>query len=183
MTKRLLCLSIFLAFCIVLLTIVSWRVDKNTQEESLVPDSGVDLTLQGVNLRQGKDGRLLWTLNATSADYAKGEGIVVVESPKILYFQEDKKEPLYVEGEHGRINQKDDQIVLWSNVLARYQGNLLETTRLDYNGTSRMIFFKQAVRLTGKNMIMTAEGARLNLENEQIHAQGAVRVVLRKAMR
>ena len=138
-------------------------------------DVSVDLSLGGVTLRQGKDGRLLWTLNATAADYQKDAGFVFLTSPKILYFQEDKPEPLYVEGDHGKVDQKNDQAVVWSNVIARYQDAVVTTSKLHYDGKHRLLVFNEDVVVERGNLRLLADSAKLDLKDEQLQAQGNVR--------
>ena len=138
-------------------------------------DVSVDLSLEGVTLRQGKDGRLLWTLNATSADYQKDEGFVLLSNPKILYFQDDKPEPLYVEGDHGKVDQKNDQAFIWSNVTVRYQDALLTAARLHYDGSKRLLMFDDDVVMVRGDMRLMADAAELDLKDENLLARGNVR--------
>ncbi len=147
------------------------------------PAVDADLSLEGVTLRQGKDGRLVWTLNATSADYRKEQGFVVVSDPEILYFQEGESEPVYVEGDHGRIDQKNDQADIWSNVVARYQGSRLTTASLHYNGTSSQLFFREDVVIRGRDMVLTADSATAELATKRLAAHGRVKAVLNAGSR
>ncbi len=138
-------------------------------------DVSVDLSLEGVTLRQGKDGRLLWTLNATSADYQKDKGFVVLSNPKILYFQDDKPDPLYVEGDHGKVDQKNDQAFIWSNVTVRYQDALLTAARLHYDGIKRLLMFDENIVMVRGDMRLMADAAELDLKDEHLLARGNVR--------
>jgi LPS export ABC transporter protein LptC len=138
----------------------------------------MDLSLQGVTLRQGSQGRLLWTLNATRADYRKDQGIVLVTDPEILYFQEEESTPVYVEGDHGRIDQKNDQADIWSHVLVRYQGSVLTTQSLHYNGTSSLLLCNKDVEIRRKDMVLTSQRATLELATKRVQAHGQVKAVL-----
>ncbi|PKN36348.1 MAG: hypothetical protein CVU63_16700, partial [Deltaproteobacteria bacterium HGW-Deltaproteobacteria-20] len=54
----------------------------------------VDLSLKGVNLSQGKDGKKLWNLNATGADYDENGDELTLTSPVIVYWGEEGGEPI-----------------------------------------------------------------------------------------
>lgn len=138
----------------------------------------MDLSLQGIVLRQGRDGRLLWTLNATHADYQKEQGVVMVTDPDIVYFQEDANDPVYVTGDHGRIDQKNDQADIWSNVVVLYQGSRLITQSLHYNGTNSQLSFKDQVEVRKDDMVLTADTALVELETKNLKAHGHVHTVV-----
>ncbi len=158
--------------------LVLWSMQNTpeTVEESSIPR--VDLMLEGVTLRQGRDGRLVWTLNATRADYRKEEGFVIVTDPEMVCFQEDDKEPVYMHGDHGRIDQKNDQADIWSHVEVRYQEGRLTTANLHYNGTNSLLCSQDGITLRGWGMFMTAEGGCVDLTTRHAEVHGGVKAVL-----
>lgn len=171
--------GILLVICIVGVGMIGRHFFGTVEElKKDLGDVSVDLSLAGVTLRQGKDGRLLWTLNATAADYQKDAGFVVLTSPKILYFQEDKSEPLYVEGDHGKVDQKNDQAFVWSNVTARYRDAVVTTSNLHYDGKLRLLLFEKDVVVERGDLRLLADSARVDLKDEQLQAQGNVRATI-----
>ncbi|GAU09013.1 LPS export ABC transporter periplasmic protein LptC [Desulfoplanes formicivorans] len=174
--KKTICLFLVVAVAGIVLTI--WHLRKDVSVSPETPSLNMDLSLQGVTLRQGSKGRLLWTLNATSADYRKDQGVVFVTDPEILYFQEEESTPVYVEGDHGRIDQKNDQADIWSHVLVRYQGSVLTTQSLHYNGTSSLLLCNKDVEIRRKDMVLTSQRATLELATKRVQAHGQVKAVL-----
>ncbi len=170
---------VLLGLCLAGVLLMQWYLGE---EDTPVPKQNlsehVDLVLKGVTLRQGRDGRLVWTLNATSADYHKEEGVVFVEEPHILYFQEGETKPVYVESQHGKIDQKNNQADLWSSVVARYHGSKLTTPRLHYNGTSSQLVCKEQVKFFGRDMVLTGKAAVAELGTKRLVVTGRVRAVL-----
>jgi LPS export ABC transporter protein LptC len=175
MKKTILC--ILVAAILGTILVIRYAREKVAVPEEKIPVE-MDLSLQGVTLRQGRDGRLVWTLNATAADYQKEQGVVMVTDPDIVYFQENKDDPVYVTGDHGRIDQKSDQADIWSNVIVLYQGSRLLTDSLHYNGTSSLLSFKDRVEVHRDDMVLTADRAQVELETKNLEAHGRVRTVV-----
>jgi LPS export ABC transporter protein LptC len=176
MSTKKLCFVFLLVVCIAGTVLVSRHFLSTVDEiKKDLGDVSVDLSLGGVTLRQGKDGHLLWTLNATAADYQKNAGFVFLTSPKILYFQDDNPDPLYVEGDHGKVDQKNDQAFVWSNVTARYQDTLVTTANLHYDGKQRLLIFEKDVVVERGDLRLLADSAELDLKDEQLQAHGNVR--------
>jgi LPS export ABC transporter protein LptC len=167
-----------LVVAIIGISLLIWYARDEVSVVKEMTSVDMDLSLQGVMLRQGKDGRLLWTLNATHADYQKEQGLIMVTDPDIVYFQEGKDDPVYVTGDQGRIDQKNDQADIWSNVIVLYQGSRLITQSLHYNGTNSQLSFKDHVEVHKDEMVLTADRALVELETKNLKAHGRVHAVV-----
>ena len=138
----------------------------------------VELSLEGVELSQGRDGRKLWSLRAAGADYADAGKELSLNAPVITYWGEDEDIPVQVAASKGQVWQKEDRARMWDGVNATRGEYLMHAETLDYLGAERKLAMAGGVDLAGRNMQVRSDAMTYFLESDEILATGNVRMLL-----
>lgn len=138
----------------------------------------VDLSLSGVNLSQGKDGRKLWNLNATGADYAEAGDQLTLTDPVIVYWDRNNTDPIQVMAPRGQVWQKEDRARMWDGVTATQGEYTMQARTLDYAGQNRTLVLDGDVEVTSTAMKGRADLLTYFLDTGDFLAQGNVRVIM-----
>ena len=117
------------------LAVLGWRMLwPERLDPEIVRELDVDLSLKGVNLSQGKDGRKLWNLSATGADYAESGDELTLTDPVITYWGDEGGEPVQVTAPRGQVWQKEDRARMWEGVNATRGEYRMRAETMDYLG-------------------------------------------------
>jgi LPS export ABC transporter protein LptC len=138
----------------------------------------VDLSLKGVTLSQGKDGKKLWNLNATGAVYAENSDELTLMDPVIVYWGEEGGEPMQVRAPRGQVWQKEDRARMWDGVHGTQGQYVMRSQTLDYSGQDRTLLLSGAVELTGESMQGRCDTLTYFLDTGDSLAQGNVQVIM-----
>lgn len=137
----------------------------------------VALSLEGVELSQGRDGRKIWALRASGADYAEAGNELTLTAPVITYWSEDETS-VQVMAPRGQVWQKEDRAKMWDGVNATRGEYLLRSQTLDYLGAEQKLVLSGDVDLTGQKMQAQSDTMTYFLKSDEILATGNVRVLL-----
>jgi hypothetical protein len=136
----------------------------------------VDLAVEDIELRQGRDGRMLWRVRAPVGRYNQETGLVAVDSPRIEYFLEDSTPMITarrgeVAQEQGLASLRDDVLVVWDNatICAR---------ALDFNADDDFLVLTGEVRMHKDFLHLMASRIEVFLDRNEIVAPDGVRVDL-----
>lgn len=138
----------------------------------------VDLSLQGINLSQGKDGRKFWSLNATAADYAEDNGSLTLEAPIVTYWGDGEAAGLQVRSPRGQVWQKQDRARMWDGVNATNGQYTLDGRELLYSGADRTLHMNGTVHLQGDGVAGQFDTLTYFLDTGNIIARGNIQVTL-----
>ncbi|NCD25439.1 MAG: LPS export ABC transporter periplasmic protein LptC [Deltaproteobacteria bacterium] len=138
----------------------------------------VDLSLKGVELSQGRDGKKLWNLKASEADYVENTDELTLAAPIITYWGEGEEPPMQVMAPKGQVWQKEDRARMWDGVNGTRGEYAMRADSLDYTGTRREILLTGNVQLVGKTMLANSNTLTYFLENGDFLAQGNVQVIM-----
>ena len=138
----------------------------------------VDLSLKGVTLSQGKDGKKLWNLNATGASYAENGDELTLSDPIIVYWGEEGGEPIEVRAPKGQVWQKEDRARMWDGVHGTQGQYVMRSQTLDYAGKDRTLVLGGTVDLTGESMRGSSDTLTYFLDTGDFLAQGNVQVIM-----
>ncbi len=103
----------------------------------------VGLALKGINLVQGEKGLELWRLKASWASLREEGGQIDVEMPDIVYRVGDAEIPLHVTAHKGQIEQDQQFLRLWEDVICIYDDYTLRATLMTYDGATRTMTFPE----------------------------------------
>lgn len=147
-------------------------------ENLSIENLDVDLSLKGVNLSQGKDGKKLWNLNATGADYAENGDELTLTDPVIVYWGEEDGTPMTVRAPKGQVWQKEDRARMWDGVNGTQGQYVMRSETLDYSGKNRSVLLGGTVELTGESMQGSSDTLTYFLDTGDFLAQGNVQVIM-----
>ena len=177
MRKALLALAalVVLAGVAVLGRYVLWPERLQTPD---IKNIDVDLSLKGVNLSQGKDGKKLWNLNATGASYTEAGDELTLTAPAITYWGEEDAEAIVVMAPQGQVWQKEDRARMWGGVNATRGEYRMRAEELDYLGRDRNLLLSGGVDLATETMQGRADTLTYFLDSGDFLAQGHVQAIL-----
>jgi len=147
-------------------------------DELSLKNLDVDLSLKGVSLSQGKDGKKLWNLNATGADYAENGDELTLSDPVIVYWGKEGDEPIEVRAPKGQVWQKEDRARMWDGVNGTHGQYVMRSQTLDYAGRDRTLVLGGTVELTGESMRGRSDTLTYFLDTGDFLAQGDVQVIM-----
>lgn len=141
-------------------------------------DVDVDVSMQGVELSRGADGHAEWRLAADGAKYAQDSGIVTVERPRIIYYLSDGSGEIAVNATSGEVDQVSGGARLWPDVDIVSGPNRVTAERLNYDSAKRAVELVGSVRLVRPGMTLVAPKVTIDLNTNDINAEGGVESVL-----
>ncbi|MBG0775805.1 MAG: LPS export ABC transporter periplasmic protein LptC [Desulfovibrionaceae bacterium] len=167
-----------LAWYVVVRNPVVEQVREAVKDSTLSGALDVDLTLRGLDLTHGEQGRAQWRLTAKAAQYLQDSGTVKVDNPSVVYYFEKGGGNMTVAASQGLVLQDRKQARLWPDVEGRYQDNVLRAGELFYNGTSESLTLADGVYLQGDQFACNATRMRVDLKTNEIVADQGVSAVL-----
>ena len=141
-------------------------------------DIDVDLSLKGVNLSQGKDGKKLWNLSAAGANYAEAGDELTLTDPVITYWGEEGGEQVEVMAPRGQVWQKEDRARMWDGVNATRGEYRMRADTLDYTGGNRTLVLSGNIDISSDSMQGRSDALTYFLDTGDILARGNVQVTL-----
>ena len=137
----------------------------------------LDQSLRSISLSQGEGGFEIWRLKAEWANVLQQGDRILVEKPKLTYFDKDNEnKPLYVNSDKGDIEQKGQILRFVNNVSIMQEDRRLEGELLIYNGTAKTMIFPHGGNFNGTDMNGTADQIVWDIDKKLIIGTGGVRV-------
>ena len=140
-------------------------------------DTQVDVSVQGLTLSQGKEGRLSWTLSAQRAEYLQEQGRIRVYNPLLVYYADDRKGRRYevrVSAPQGEVDQGKEEADLGPEVRIESSNSTIHADALHYAGAGRTLLLTGHVVLVHNELTMNASEVVLDLKTNEITARGGV---------
>lgn len=142
---------------------------QGTAEEPL------DQSLKNISLSQGEGGFEIWRLKAEWANVMQQGEKIIVEKPKLTYFEKDDPgKPLYVNSDRGDVEQKSQILRFVTNVRIMQEDRQMEGELLIYNGTSKTMTFPNGARFAGSEMKGVADHFVWDIHQKVITGTGGV---------
>ena len=166
-------------FVIIFITISAWILQRSLLEDPLpatYPEETAAHMLKNIDLAQGENGALIWRLNAASGNMRQKDGLIFVNEPDILYFTQPDNKEVHITARKGEVQQAEDRVRLWNEVVATYEGNRLEAAQMIYTTKSKHAVFDQAAMRSSENMHASANLLEWDMERNIITASDNVRV-------
>lgn len=140
-------------------------------------DTKVDVSVQGLTLSQGKEGKLSWTLSAQRAEYLQEQGRIRVYNPRLVYYAEDrdgKRHEVVVSAPQGEVDQEKEVADLGPAVRIDSNNSTIQADALHYAGAGRTLRLSGHVSLLHRSLSMNATEVVLDLTTNEITARGGV---------
>lgn len=142
-------------------------------------ETKVDLSLKGIELKQGEAGKELWTLKATNGWYQKNESIIDLANPDIMYFVQPNRDKVHIVAPNGTINQNKGVARLWGDVTVTNQKGTITSSELTFEDKKKLLVMTGNVIFTGEGFNGSSDNASWNLDKNMITATGNVVVNFR----
>ncbi|MCG8532256.1 MAG: LPS export ABC transporter periplasmic protein LptC [Desulfovibrionales bacterium] len=134
----------------------------------------VDLSLKGIELKQGEDGKELWVLKASNGWYQKDKAVIDLSKPEITYFTQPKRDKILIVAPHGTINQGIGEARLRGNVTVTSSRGLLTSSELIFFDKTKELSLIGPVHFSGQDFSGSSDHAQWDLESNDITATGNV---------
>lgn len=146
--------------------------------EPMADDVDVDVSMSGVEMRLGQEGRTLWTLRAHSASYDQGEQVVLLNTPSIIKNLDGRDIPIIVNAPLGEVDQASNDIRLWSGVHMEYGPTYLNSREAIFVQVDETIFLHGDIFLDRQGLQLRSERGDVDLHTWVVNAEGGVEVVI-----
>ncbi|SNR60409.1 LPS export ABC transporter protein LptC [Humidesulfovibrio mexicanus] len=133
-----------------------------------------DVLAEDLELVQGSDGKELWRIRATSAEYSLDQRIVQVIRPQLFAYVGPEREEVFIKSDLGEINQSGNTVTLRDNIAGRFGQFALSSDVFDYIGAMKKAYFKGRVIVTRPDFTVNATTVEINLETRELTAAGGV---------
>lgn len=140
-------------------------------------DTKADVSVQGLTLSQGREGKLAWTLSAQSAEYLQEQGRIRVYNPRLVYYAEErdgKRREIVVSAPRGEVDQGREEADLGPEVRIESSNGAIHADALHYAGAGRTLRLSGRVSLVHRDLSMNASEVVLDLTTNEITARGGV---------
>ncbi|WP_052813205.1 LPS export ABC transporter periplasmic protein LptC [Desulfonatronum thioautotrophicum] len=176
-------LKVFLGGGILLLLLgVSVFFGESGQEQRtldhLAENADVDVSMSGVEMRLGQEGRTLWTLRARSASYDQGQQMVLLNAPSIIKNLDGRDIPIIVNAPLGEVDQATNDIRLWSGVHMEYGPTYLNSREAIFIQVDETIFLHGDIFLDRQGLQLRSERGDVDLHTWVVNAEGGVEVII-----
>lgn len=143
------------------------------KEESTVPSA----LLEGNKLIEKKNGRIIWELEAKTAEVDKTTGRIALVEVKAAFYRDDGTR-LDVTAQNGDFDSKTHDVGLVGNVVAvSTDGARLMTDAAQWKQKEDLITAKGKVKLTKPGIMATADEAQTDRALENIRLLGNAVIV------
>ncbi len=142
--------------------------------EEMEQKSALHLAFKTINLFQGEDGFTLWRLQADWANLRQQDGIIMVETPALVYHMPPNNEELYVNSATGEVDQKNKIIRFVQNVVVTHKNSTMTGNLLIYNGTSATMSLPERGLFQGQGVSGSADTLVWYMNKRTINASGNV---------
>jgi LPS export ABC transporter protein LptC len=165
-------------YIIYLLIIFSFFGCSKKQETKKTEPAGPEQEIEQFSVADAKGGKLHWSLTANSAQILEVQKTVLLEMPKIKFFEEGKYVSTLVSSK-GKINMDNyDFFADSSCVLSTAKGETLETRNLRYDSGKKKIFTNDKIKLTRPGELIYGDGLEATPDLEVIKITNQKLIVL-----
>jgi LPS export ABC transporter protein LptC len=175
-------LTIFLTCVLIFIAIIISGYLFFTKYFSSVPikidefsiDSKAALKLNILKQVSKRDGITEWELTANSATLLKNEGRAVLDEVSVLFFTKDNKS-VVLTSQSGILDTNNHDMTFSGNIVIKYETAELKTEQLQYNKKDHIIIMNTAIRLEDMGSFISADKARIELNQNKIFFEGNVK--------
>ncbi len=147
-------------------------------DRELVGEVQADLSLEGVEMTQGKEGEVEWRLQAKEGRYGKDSQVVELEEPRVTYFGKDQREKIKISGPRGRVKQAQDTAFIFPSVRVETEDGVVTAENATYIGRESKVVLWGDVRFKGGDSRFNSSRAKYYLDRDFLRAEGGVSAVI-----
>jgi LPS export ABC transporter protein LptC len=130
-----------------------------------------------------KNGRMEWEITADDAQYFEKESAIVVRKPEMSLYTDAGVLQAWVASDEGRLviagQDQLTSVILTGAVILWLDDMELRTDQATYDRAGDLITAPGAVKITGRDMDVKAQGMQVDVTPQRIHLLDDVHTVLR----
>lgn len=139
-------------------------------------EMSVDMTFRGVEMVQGQNGTITWSVNATRADYDLKKKTILLYAPDILYSGDQVNGTVRVTAPQGLVDRNKESVRLWPDVSATYGETVVRSEEMVYLEEPRILRFSGNVHLARPDLELAGKRAEVQLESDVLTVEENVAV-------
>ena len=133
--------------------------------------SSTAMEFDNMDLKESKDGKIIWRLKAAHAAVSADKNIVTMNGVE-GYFAKDGKE-FHISGDKGRIDRKAKTVYMEGNVEGKTgDGDTLNAENLTYDGGKDVLSTDKPFKAVKDGKILTADSFNADRVIEKVTAKG-----------
>lgn len=179
--KRHLPAILIVVIVLILAVVVFLNFKAKTPSLETTPEHvEADLALGEFEYTETRHGRRQWTIVADSAGYHKDQERTDITNPRITFYgQEQESDDLFLSARNGQVNTETRELEVWGDVLMESaEGYTLQTERLFYDDTQRLITTQDPVRILYSGFDVRGRGLRLDVTQRSLEILNEVEALL-----
>jgi len=170
---------------------IGYQVSRNVLERTprSLKDLGMELLpevaqhIRNFHRVKVKNGRMEWEIKADDAQYYEKESAIVVRQPELSIYTDTGVLQAWVASNEGHLvlTGQDEltSVVLTGSVIVWLNDIELRTETATYDRTGDLITAPGAVKITGRDMDVRAQGMKVEVTPQRIYLFDDVHTVLR----
>ncbi|MFO8032902.1 MAG: LPS export ABC transporter periplasmic protein LptC [Desulfohalobiaceae bacterium] len=146
--------------------------------QDILREIEVTVSVQGLELEHGANGKRAWRLTAPSSEYNQEEAVFYLQEPSLEFFSSQQEDPLVVQASQGRFDQDRQSASFTRGVQANYQDMVLQAEAMQYVQELGWIVFQGPISAWHPSMQVLGSQARFEVQEERVLFLGQVQVEL-----
>jgi LPS export ABC transporter protein LptC len=147
---------------------------KHQAGEALLPKERVDVSAERIELAQGRNQSMEWSLSAGRGEYDQQNRLVVIADPDVTYYLGRERKPVRVRGEKGSVSQETGGVRLWGGVRVDFDNFGVNATELEYFSANKTLRLDRNVTLSRAGLTANASAVAMNLDSMDVTVTGPV---------
>jgi LPS export ABC transporter protein LptC len=151
-----------------------------TEQPGATAPAGLSMTLDRIHQTATRDGRTEWSLDAQSAVYLQDDKKVLLKDLSVTFFLKDGQSAVLT-AQQGEVATDSNDMQASGSVVIQNERYRMETEAISYAHDSRQVESHSAVKITGQEGQITADGLTFDLNSNRLTLKGHVQGTLVKA--
>ena len=136
--------------------------------------SGADMSIGKIHQTSTRDGRLEWSLDASSANYIQDKKAVIFKDISVIFYLKDNRK-IFLKADEGTLNTDSNDIEVAGNVVIQNQDYKMVTEKLNYRHEQRLIVTKNRIKISGTAGNIAANALEFDLNTSNVELTGDVK--------
>lgn len=180
--KQILIVLMLVVVGLLVAVFIDYRRVLNKVDVSFLPDnSGALLSLKSLKHTASRDGIKEWSLEAGSAQFIDSTKQTLLKDLSVTFFPKDG-EPVLLTADEGILKIDSNDIEAYGHVVVKRKGYRLDTERIQYEHSRRMIHAPQAIKITAEAFDLGADAMSFELDSRKTQLRGNVQGTIRDAI-
>ncbi|MFP4391324.1 MAG: LPS export ABC transporter periplasmic protein LptC [Desulfohalobiaceae bacterium] len=155
-----------------------FRLSQEGPGQGSLRDMKFTVSVQGLELEHGSDGKKAWRLTAPRSEYSQEEAVFHLQDPSLEFLSRQNQEPLLVQARQGTFDQDRQSARFRHGVKADYQDMLLQAEAMQYVENLGWVVFQGPVFAQHPSLQVLGSQARFEMQAEKVVVQGQVQAEL-----